>query len=156
MSLVLACVLGIISCRMSPIANAATLMTQRKSPIVPSSDFYPAGGKPAMKSFLDTSAFLASRLTESKKTKLFAANKRPSAQDVQALKVSFILFSLCPLAQLQLVLLYVYVYGVYFKHDMWIICSMMSMPMCLMYIKKSRECVYIYILFYFFQFSIIQ
>nr|XP_023891234.1 uncharacterized protein LOC112003279 [Quercus suber]POE62155.1 hypothetical protein CFP56_73687 [Quercus suber] len=85
-SLVLACVLGIISCRMSPIANAATLMTQRKSPNVPSSDFYPAGGRPAMKSFLDTSAYMASRLTESKKTKLFAANKRPSAQDVQALK----------------------------------------------------------------------
>ncbi|KAF3969098.1 hypothetical protein ACB098_05G125200 [Castanea mollissima] len=85
-SLVLACVLGIISCRMSPMANAATLMNQRKSPIVPSSDFYPAGGGPAMKSFLDTSAYLASRLTESKKTKLFAANKRPSAQDVQTLK----------------------------------------------------------------------
>lgn len=32
---------------------------------------------------------------------------------------------------------------------MWIICSMMSMPMCLMYIKKSRVCVYIYIILFF-------
>uniref|UniRef100_A0A7N2LRH0 Uncharacterized protein n=3 Tax=Quercus lobata TaxID=97700 RepID=A0A7N2LRH0_QUELO len=90
-SLVLACVLGVISrgCTMSPKANAiaSTLINQRsassfkKLPII-----YPAGGNVALQSLFDTTVYVSSRLAEPSKFRPWSTIKRPSAKDVKAIQ----------------------------------------------------------------------
>jgi hypothetical protein len=90
-SLVLACVLGIIGCgcKMSNAkAHASTLKNQPKKP-VQSPMFYPKGAKPALESLLNTTVYLSSRLGETRKFKKWTSAKRPSASDVESIKVSF-------------------------------------------------------------------
>ena len=93
-TLVLACVLGVISrgCTMSPKANAiaSTILNQRRAssfqklPII-----YPAGGKVALQSLFDTTVYVSSRLAEPSKFRPWSTIKRPSAKDVKAIQVSF-------------------------------------------------------------------
>ena len=93
-SLVLACVLGIIGCgcKMNNAkAHASTLRNQPKKPVqvVQSPMFYPKGAKAALESLLNTTVYLSSRLGDTSKFKKWTSAKRPSASDVESIKVSF-------------------------------------------------------------------
>ncbi|KAL4627560.1 hypothetical protein ACB092_05G174200 [Castanea dentata] len=89
-SLVLACVLGVISrgCTMSPKANAiaSTLLNQRRTSSFQKPIFYPAGGKVALQSLFDTTVYVSSRLAEPSKFRPWSTIKRPSAKDVKAIQ----------------------------------------------------------------------